>query len=163
MLVWYFLVKLWCGAVHQFSTNQTFTVDSGQASQYIPGSIEILSTVKLLGTNLGNTFFFCLFIFTGWFLKASASRAEDPGFESRLRRNFSGVESYQLLKNWHFSGCPARRLALQCQCWDWLARCQYTVIGWGKKFIYSFYLSVAARTIVWADLSLRYTSILLGR
>ena len=27
--------------------------------------------------------------------KASASRAEDPGFESRLRRDFSGVESYQ--------------------------------------------------------------------
>ena len=24
-----------------------------------------------------------------------ASRAEDPGFESRLRRDFSGVESYQ--------------------------------------------------------------------
>ena len=27
--------------------------------------------------------------------KASASRAEDPGFESHLRRDFSGVESYQ--------------------------------------------------------------------
>ena len=27
--------------------------------------------------------------------KASASRAEDPGFESRLRRDFYGVESYQ--------------------------------------------------------------------
>ena len=25
----------------------------------------------------------------------SASRAEDPGFESRLRRDFFGVESYQ--------------------------------------------------------------------
>ena len=28
-------------------------------------------------------------------VKASASRAEDPGFESRLRRDFSGVEAYQ--------------------------------------------------------------------
>ena len=28
-------------------------------------------------------------------VKASASRAEDPGFESRSRRDFSGVESYQ--------------------------------------------------------------------
>ena len=28
-------------------------------------------------------------------VKASASRAEDPGFEFRLRRDFSGVESYQ--------------------------------------------------------------------
>ena len=27
--------------------------------------------------------------------KASASRAGDPGFESRLRRDFFGVESYQ--------------------------------------------------------------------
>ena len=32
--------------------------------------------------------------------KASASRAEDPRFESRLRRDCSGVKSYQWLKNW---------------------------------------------------------------
>ena len=31
----------------------------------------------------------------GVVVKASASRAEDPGFESRLRRDFFGVESYQ--------------------------------------------------------------------
>ena len=31
----------------------------------------------------------------GLVVKASASRAEDPGFESRLRWDFSGVESYQ--------------------------------------------------------------------
>ena len=31
----------------------------------------------------------------GVVVKASASRAEDPGFVSRLRRDFSGVESYQ--------------------------------------------------------------------
>ena len=31
----------------------------------------------------------------GLMVKASASRAEDPGFESRLRRDFFGVESYQ--------------------------------------------------------------------
>ena len=37
----------------------------------------------------------------GLVVKASASRAEDPGFESRLHRDFSGVESYQWLKNWH--------------------------------------------------------------
>ena len=28
-------------------------------------------------------------------VKASSSRAEDPGFESRLHRDFFGVESYQ--------------------------------------------------------------------
>ena len=31
----------------------------------------------------------------GLVVKASTSRAEDPGFESLLRRDFSGVESYQ--------------------------------------------------------------------
>ena len=31
----------------------------------------------------------------GLVVKASVSRAEDPGFESRLFRDFSGVESYQ--------------------------------------------------------------------
>ena len=31
----------------------------------------------------------------GLMVKASASRAEDPGFESCLRRDFFGVESYQ--------------------------------------------------------------------
>ena len=31
----------------------------------------------------------------GLVVKASTSRAEGPGFESRLRRDFFGVESYQ--------------------------------------------------------------------
>ena len=31
----------------------------------------------------------------GLVVGASASREEDPGFESRLRRDFFGVESYQ--------------------------------------------------------------------
>ena len=39
----------------------------------------------------------------GLVVKASASRAEGPGFESRLRRDFYGVESYQWLKHWHSS------------------------------------------------------------
>ena len=36
----------------------------------------------------------------GLVVKASASGAEGPVFKSRLRRDFSGVESYQCLKNW---------------------------------------------------------------
>ena len=44
--------------------------------------------------------------------KVSASREEDPGFESRLLRDIFGVESYQWLKNWHSRGYPARRLAI---------------------------------------------------
>ena len=31
----------------------------------------------------------------GLVVKASASRAEDPGFESSLRQDYFGVESYQ--------------------------------------------------------------------
>ena len=65
----------------------------------------------------------------GLVVKASASRAEDSGFESCLRRDLLGAESYQLLKKWHSSGYPAWRLALEGQSWDWLVRCQYTVIG----------------------------------
>ena len=34
-------------------------------------------------------------IHLGLVVKASTSRAEGPGFESRLRRDFFGVESYQ--------------------------------------------------------------------
>ena len=37
----------------------------------------------------------CFYRLVGLVVKASASRAEDPGFESRLRRDFFGVESYQ--------------------------------------------------------------------
>ena len=69
----------------------------------------------------------------GLVVKASASRAEDPGLESRLRRDLSGFFSYQWLKNYNSIGYPARRLALWGQCWDWSARCQYTVTGWDGK------------------------------
>ena len=48
----------------------------------------------------------------GIVVKASASRAEDPRFESCLRQDFFGVESYQWLKIWHSNGYPARRLAI---------------------------------------------------
>ena len=57
----------------------------------------------------------------GLVVKASASGTEDPGFESRLRRDVS--------RSSHTSGYTARRLALQGQRWDWSARCQYTVTG----------------------------------
>ena len=36
-----------------------------------------------------------LYSLVGLVVKGSASRAEDPGYESRLRRDFFGVESYQ--------------------------------------------------------------------
>ena len=58
------------------------------------------------------SYFSALDCLGGVVVMASASRAEDPEFESRLRRDFSGVESYQWLKTWHPSGYPARCLAL---------------------------------------------------
>ena len=48
----------------------------------------------------------------GLVVKASASRAEGPGFESRLRRDFSGSSHTSDLKTGTPSGYPARRLAL---------------------------------------------------
>ena len=47
---------------------------------------------------------------------------------------FLRVESYQSLRNRHFSGYPPRCIVLWGQRWNCLARCQYTVIGWGRKF-----------------------------
>ena len=88
---------------------------------------------KASGRVPSNCVFFAVDRLVGLVVKASASRAEDPGFESSLRRDFFGVESYQWLKHWHSSRYPARRLALQGQHWDWSARCQYTVTGWGRK------------------------------
>ena len=63
----------------------------------------------------------------GLVVKAFASRAEDPGFESHLRQDFSRSSHTSDFKNWHSSGYPDRRLAIKGQCWDWSARCQYTV------------------------------------
>ena len=49
-------------------------------------------------------------------------------------RNSIIVNTNMALANWHSNGYPARRLALQRQRRDWLARCQYTVTRWDRKF-----------------------------
>ena len=98
----------------------------------------------------------------GLVVKASASWAEDLGFKSCLRRVF--------FSGWVIS--KTKILALQ-----WLPYqvpgSVGSVTGWPgvsvlwkgemESLICSFYLSVAACKIVWADVSLRYTSMLLGR
>ena len=99
----------------------------------------------------------------GLVVKASASRAEDPGFESRLRRVFSRSSHTSDLKidtpvatltgAWHYrvsagTGRPGVSIL-------WL--------GEVESWLCNFYLSVAARKTVLADPSLRYTSMLLGR
>ena len=100
---------------------------------------------------------------TGQVVKASASRAVDPGFESCLWRDFSWSSHTSDLKIdtpvatlpgvWHYrviagTGWPGVSIL-------WL--------GEVESWICNFYLSVAALKIVGADLSLRYTSMLLGR
>ena len=100
----------------------------------------------------------------GQVVKASASRAADLGFESRLRcGDFSGSSHISELK----IGTPVATLPG--------AWCYRVSAGTGRpgvgilwlgeveSWICNYYLSVAARTIVWADPSLRYTSMLLGR
>ena len=99
----------------------------------------------------------------GLVVKASASGVEDPGFESRLRRGCSGSRHTSDFK----IGSPVATLP---GAW------RHTVsagtgwpgvsilwIGEMESLICNFYLCVTACTIVWADPSLRYTSMLLGR
>ena len=90
----------------------------------------------------------------GLVVKASASRVEDPGFESRWRWDFSGSNHTNDLK----IGTPVATLHAPGVM---LSVLQYTVDEM-ESFICNFYLGVAARKIVWADPSLRYTSMLLG-
>ena len=52
-----------------------------------------------------------LYHLVGLFVKASASRAADPGFDSRLLRTFFPGRVIHSDINWHSSGYPARRLA----------------------------------------------------
>ena len=71
------------------------------------------------------------------------------------------VESYQWLKNWHSRGCPAWRYRVSAGTgWPGVT---IPWLGEMKSLICNFYLSVLAYTLVWADPSLGYTGILLGR
>ena len=94
----------------------------------------------------------CLF---GLVVKASASRAEDPEFESRLRRDFSGSGHTGDLKMdtpvatlpgaWRYRVSPGTGrpdVSLLC-------------LGEVQSSICNFCLSVVARKIVFADPSLR--------
>ena len=81
-------------------------------------------------------------------VKASASRAEDPGFESRLRRDFLGSSHTSDLK----IGTPVATLP-----GAWCYRVSagtgqpgVSILGLGEveSWICNFYLSVAAHKIV---------------
>ena len=98
----------------------------------------------------------------GQVVKAYALGAQDPGFESRLWQDFSGSIHTSDLK----IGTPVATLP---SAWCYrvstgTGRPGVSILWLGevKSWICNFFLSVAARKIVWADPSLRYTSMLLG-
>ena len=93
----------------------------------------------------------------GLVLKVSASRAQDPGFDSRLRSWDLFGSSHKWLTDW-LPGAWRQRVSAGI---GWPV--SYTVSEWGS-LISDFYFSVAAHNVVWAlDPSLRYTSMLLER
>ena len=83
----------------------------------------------------------------GLVVKAYASRAEDPGFDSRLKRDFSGWSHTSDLKigtlpgAWHYRVSAGTVSILR--------------LGEVESLICNFYLSVTARKIVFPDPSLR--------
>ena len=99
----------------------------------------------------------------GLVVKASASRAKDPRFESLWRQDFSGSSHTSDLK----IGTPVATLpGTWCYRVSAGTGCTGVSILWlgeVERLICNFYLSVAARKIVCADPSLRYTRMLLGR
>ena len=98
----------------------------------------------------------------GLVVKASASRAEDPGLDSRsCRGDIFGSSHTSDFK----IGTPVATLpgAWNCRVSTGLARCQYTVTGWGRKVDLHLLSQCLSKQIVWADPPLRYTRMLLGR
>ena len=98
----------------------------------------------------------------GLVVKASALKAEGPEFESHLWQDFSRSSHTHDLK----IGTPVATPPV-----DWRYRVSVGTgrpgvsilwLGEVESLICNFYLSVAARTIVWVDPSLRYTSMSLG-
>ena len=93
----------------------------------------------------------------------STSRAEDPGFKLCLAGIFSGSSHDSDLN----IGTPVATLP-GAWCYRVSAGTGWPGVsilwlGEMESLVCNFYLSVAAREIVWADLSLRYTCMLLGR
>ena len=99
----------------------------------------------------------------GLVVKASSSGADDPGFESRLQRDFFGPSHTSDLQ----IGTPVATLPDAChyRVSAGMGRPGVSIqwLGEVESLIFNFYVSVAARKIVCADPSLRYTGMLLGR
>ena len=121
------------------------------------------TTPDLERWNVGRFLFPPLGRLVGLVVKASATRAEDPGFESRFQLDFSGSSHTIDLK----IGIPVATLpgAWRYRVSTGTGRPGVSILWLGEveSWICSFWLSVAARKIVWSNPSLRYSSMLLGR
>ena len=99
---------------------------------------------------------------TGLVVKASASEAEGPAFESHFQQDFSRSSHTSDL----IIGTPVVTLpgAWRYRVSSGTGRPGVSILWLGEveSCICNFYLSVAAHKIVWADPFLRYTSMLLG-
>ena len=90
-------------------------------------------------------------------VKASDSGVEDPGFESRLWQVFLGSSHTSDLK----TGTPVATLHYRVSAGTGRPGVSTLWLSEVDSLICNFYPSVAARKIVSADPSLRYTSLLL--
>ena len=67
--------------------------------------------------------------------RAFASRAEDPRFEYRLRRDFFRVfKKIPVTSKLALQWLPCQAPGFMGSALDWSAWCQYTVTGWGRTF-----------------------------
>ena len=137
----------------------TYTCCFRSASLPLSAALVVFSFILLCLCVVG----FCVsHRLVGLVVNASASRVEDPGFESRLRRDFPGSSCTSDLK----IGTPVATLP-GAWCYRVSAGTGWPGVsilwlGEMESLICTFYLSVAACRIVWADLSLKYTCMLLG-
>ena len=126
----------------------------------------------------------------GLVVKVSAARVEDPGFESRLRWDFSGSSHTSDFKigtpvatlpcAWHYSvstrtGQPGVSILWLGEAESWICNFYLSVAAhkiegsWPEWYISTIYHAwdtpfwLWTLEIVCADPSLRYTSLLLGR
>ena len=93
----------------------------------------------------------------GLVVKAFTSRAKDPGFKSCLHRDFSRVESFQWLKKYVLQWWPCQAPGITGSLLGLVGPVS-VYCDWVRWKVWSALLSVAAHKIVWADPSLRYTS-----
>ena len=85
-----------------------------------------------------------------------------PGFDPCLRHGTFSRSCHT--SDWNIgTGLAALSGAWRCRVSTGTGLPSVSALGLGESWICNFYLSMAARTIVWVDVSLRHTSLLPGR